>query len=104
MGVIGEGSCCTHPVKIELLDGPLRGRILCIEVDGVVGYAWVKKTIGMSLGFHISHRDLTAASTRPVTYLCLWTSRISFEGCERVRLFDLEGGSGFELSGSHIEL
>jgi hypothetical protein len=38
--------------------------------------------------------------TRPVTYLCLW---ISFEGCERDRLFDLEGGIGFEVSGSHIE-
>jgi len=38
-GVIGEGSCCTHPVKIEVLDGPLRGRILCIDADGVVGYA-----------------------------------------------------------------
>ena len=48
--MIGEGSCCTHPVKIELLDGPLRGRILCIDVDGVVRYAQVKKTIGMSLG------------------------------------------------------
>jgi len=57
----------------------------------------------MSLGFQISHSDLTAASTRPVTYLCLWTSRVSFEGCERERLFDLEGGIGFELSGSHIE-
>ena len=32
-GVIGEGSCCTHLVKTDILDGPLRGRILCIDVD-----------------------------------------------------------------------
>jgi len=92
-GEIGEGSC---PVKMDELDGPLRGRILFDEVDG----AWVKKTMGMSLGFQISHSDLMAASTRPVTYLCLWTSRISFEGCERG---GREEGSGFEMSESHIE-
>jgi hypothetical protein len=56
-GEIGEGSC---PVKMDELDGPLRGRILFDEVDG----AWVKKTMGMSLGFQISHSDLTAASGR----------------------------------------
>ena len=27
------------PVKIEELDGPLRGRILCINANGIVGYA-----------------------------------------------------------------
>ena len=27
-----------------------RGRILCIDVDQVIRYAQVKKTIGMSLG------------------------------------------------------
>jgi len=86
-------------MRIEELEGPLRGRIFCVDVEG----AWVKKTMGMSLGFQISHNDLTAASTRPVTYLCLWTSRISFEGCEGVKLLVLEGGSGFELSASHIE-
>ena len=63
-GVIGEGSCCTYPVKIHELDGPLRGRILGVEVDGVVEQVWVKKTMGMSLGFQISHSDLTAASGR----------------------------------------
>ena len=49
-----EGSCCTHPVKIEELDGPLRGMILCVDVDGVIGYAQVKKTVGMSLGVQFS--------------------------------------------------
>ena len=63
-GVIGEGSCCTHAVRVEELDGPLSGRILCIDVAGVSGYAWVKKTMGISLGFQISHSDLTAASGR----------------------------------------
>jgi hypothetical protein len=34
-----------------------------MEVDGVIiKHAWVKKTAGISWGFHISHRDLTAAS------------------------------------------
>jgi hypothetical protein len=32
-----------------------------MEVDGVE-QDWVKKTVGMSLGFQISHSDLTAAS------------------------------------------
>jgi len=112
-GVIGgEGNCCASAVKTVELDGPLRRRILCMELDGVIKHACVKKTAGISWGFHISHRDLTAASkgkeraskkievsriganagergngavhspTRPVTYLCLCTSRISFEGCE----------------------
>jgi hypothetical protein len=59
-GVIGgEGNCCTKTVE---LDGPLRGRILCRGVDGVIKHAWVKNTAGISWGFHISHRDLTAAS------------------------------------------
>jgi hypothetical protein len=41
-------------VKIEELDGPLRGRILFIDADGVVRYAQVKKTKGMLLGVQIS--------------------------------------------------
>jgi hypothetical protein len=44
---------------MDELDSPLRERIL---VDGVVKQAWVKKTMGISLGFQISHSDLTAAS------------------------------------------
>ncbi len=64
-GVIGgEGNCWESAVKTEELDGPLRGRILCMEVDGVVTHACVKKSAGISWGFHISHRDLTAASGR----------------------------------------
>jgi len=39
-----------HLVKTDILDSPLRGRILCIDVDQVIRYAQVKKTIGMSLG------------------------------------------------------
>jgi hypothetical protein len=97
----GEGSCA-NAVRMVELEGPLRGRILCVGLDNVVEYVWVKKTAGISWGFHISHRDLTAASTRPVTYLCLCTSRISFVGCESVR--DRAGGRGFESSGSHIEM
>ena len=64
-GVIGgEGNCWANEVKTEELDGPLRGRILCIKVDGVITHACVKKTAGISCGFHISHRDLTEASGR----------------------------------------
>jgi len=99
----GEGNCCASVVKTVELDGPLRGRILCIEVDGVVTHACVKKTAGISWGLHISHRDLTAASTRPVTYLCLCTSRISFEGCEGMWLLERAGGRGLVRSDSHIE-
>jgi hypothetical protein len=97
----GEGSCCASVVKTVELDGPLRGRILCIEVDGVVTHAWVKKTAGISWGFHTSHRDLTAASTRPLAYLCLC---ISFEGCDRMRLLERAGGRGLVRSDSHIEV
>jgi hypothetical protein len=62
-GVIGgDGSCCVYPVNILEVQRPLRGRILCVEVDSVVEQAWVKKIAGISWGFHISHRDLTAAS------------------------------------------
>jgi hypothetical protein len=103
-GVIGgEGNCCASEVKTVELDGPLRGRILCIEVDGVVTHACVRKTAGISWGFHTSHRDLTAASTRPLAYLCLCTSRISFEGWEIMLLLERAGGRGFVRSGSHIE-
>ena len=42
----------------------VRGRILCRGVDGVIKHACIKKTAGISWGFHISHRDLTAASGR----------------------------------------
>jgi hypothetical protein len=63
-GVIGgEGNCCTSVKTLEL-DGPLRGRILCRGVDGVIKHACAKKSAGISWGFHISHRDLTAASGR----------------------------------------
>ena len=41
---MGRGSCCTHLVKTDILDVPLRGRILCIDVDQVIGYAQVEKT------------------------------------------------------------
>jgi hypothetical protein len=49
------GKCCTSIV---------RGRILCRGVDSVIKHACIKKTAGISWGFHISHRDLTAASGR----------------------------------------
>jgi hypothetical protein len=102
-GVIGgEGNCWVSVVKTVELDGPLRGRILSIEVEDVVTHACVKKTAGISCGFHISHRDLTAASTRPVTYLCL--SRISFEGCEGMWLLERAGGRGLVRFDSHIEV
>ena len=62
-GVIGgDGSCCVYPVNILEVQGPLRVRILCVEVDSVVEQAWVKKIAGISWGFQISQRDLTAAS------------------------------------------
>lgn len=43
-GVIeGEGSWWAREVKTVELEGPLRGRILCIEVDGVVTHACVRR-------------------------------------------------------------
>ena len=64
--MIGEESSCTYPVKIEVLDGPLRERILYIEVEGVVGYARFKKTIGMSLGVQSGRNDsVLVYKTRP---------------------------------------
>ena len=64
-GVIGgEGNCCVRAVKTVELDSPLRGRILCIKVDGIVTHGCDKKSAGISWGFHISHSDLTAASGR----------------------------------------
>ena len=64
-GVIcGKGNCWESAVKTEELDSPLRGRILYMEVDGIVTHTCVKKTAGISWRFHISHRDLMAASGR----------------------------------------
>jgi hypothetical protein len=50
-GVIGsEGNCCASAVKTLELDGPLRRRILCVELDGVIKHNCVKKTAGDIMG------------------------------------------------------
>jgi hypothetical protein len=75
-GDAGEGNCCTNVKTLEL-DGPLRGRILCRGVDdGVTKDACAKKSAGISWGFHIPQRDLTAASGRKE---CLKKSKLSPE-------------------------
>ena len=64
-GVIcSKSNCWESAVKPEELDSPLRGRILYMEVDGIIIHACIKKTAGISWRFHISHRDLMAASGR----------------------------------------
>ena len=49
-------------MKTLELDSPWKGRILREGVGSVIKHACVKKSAGISWGFHISHRDLTAAS------------------------------------------
>ncbi|KAI9453090.1 hypothetical protein BJY52DRAFT_1418441 [Lactarius psammicola] len=42
---------CAWVAKDQSCDGPLKGRIWCIEVDGVITHAWVEKNEGISSGF-----------------------------------------------------
>jgi hypothetical protein len=70
---------------------------------GMASGIWLCMNVSENINWQsFLFRSILFGKTRPVTYLCLWTLRISFKGCERVRLFVQEGGSGY-VSGSHIE-
>ena len=50
-----QGSCCMHLVKTDILDSPLRGRILCIDVDWVIGWCSSREDYRNVVGSPVSY-------------------------------------------------
>lgn len=76
-GETGDGSC-----MFRLWNGIIAG-LAMKEADcsaggkpATVAREEVMNAVGMSWGRHISHKDFTAWSTRPMAYLLFWTSRM----------------------------